>query len=80
MKTIKKEVARVKPGKIIDVIAVSHEPVRVVGKNNTAVLVSRDDWSAIQETMFLLSIPGMRESIKKGIKTPIVKCLKRIKW
>jgi len=80
MKTIKKEVARAKPGKIIDVIAVSHEPVRIAGKNNTAVVVSWDDWSAIQETMFLISIPGMRESIINGIKTPIAKCLKRIKW
>lgn len=80
MKTIKKEVAREKPGKIIDAIAVSHEHVRIAGKNNTAVVVSRDDWSAIQETMFLISIPGMRESIMKGIKTPIAKCLKRIKW
>lgn len=80
MKMIKAGKARVNLIKLIDAVVMYHEPVRIVGKNNTAVLVSRNDWSAIQETMFLLSIPGMRKSIIKGIKTPVAKCLKKLKW
>ena len=45
-----------------------------------AVLVSEDDWKAIQETIYLLSIPGMRESIRQGLKTPIKECSKEPSW
>jgi antitoxin YefM len=56
------------------------EPVRITGKRASAVLVSEEDWSAIQETLFLLAIPGMRESIRKGLKTPVSKCGKELRW
>ena len=46
----------------------------IVGKRSSAVLVSEEDWRAIEETLYLLSIPGMRESIKKGLKIPVEKC------
>ena len=49
-------------------VADSHIPVRIVGKRNTAVLVSAEDWRAIEETLHLASLPGMRESIKNGLK------------
>jgi prevent-host-death family protein len=58
----------------------SHEPVQIVGKRSSAVLVSEEDWKAISETLYLASIPGMRESIKKGLKTPVEKCSKEPGW
>ncbi|MEX0449658.1 type II toxin-antitoxin system Phd/YefM family antitoxin [Spiribacter sp. 221] len=54
---------------LIEETAESHQPVIITGKRNSAVLVSEEDWSAIQETLFLLSIPGMRESIHEGMDT-----------
>ena len=56
------------------------EPVRITGKRGTSVLLSEEDWNAIQETLFLLSIPGMRESIRSGLKTPVGKCKTELRW
>lgn len=58
---------------LLDQTAETHEPVQILGKRNNAVLVSEEDWRAIQETLYLVSIPGMRESILKGLKTPLGK-------
>jgi antitoxin YefM len=57
-----------------------HEPVLITGKRTNAVLISQDDRDAIQETLYLLSIPGMRESIRKGLATPVTKCAKELRW
>lgn len=57
--------ARAKLYRLIDEATSSHEPIVIKGKRNSAVLVSEDDWRAIQETLYLLNIPGMRESIRK---------------
>lgn len=65
---------------LIDQVAVSHKPIHIMAKRGNAVLISEEDWSAIQETLYLLSIPGMRESIIKGMKTPIKKCAKDLDW
>jgi len=72
--------ARKKLYRLIDEVEESHEAVHITGKRGKAVLVSEDDWSSIQETLYLLSIPGMGESIRKGLKTPVEKCSKDIKW
>jgi prevent-host-death family protein len=72
--------ARANLFKLIDEAADSHQPVVISGKRNSAVLVSEKDWAAIQETLYLLSIPGMRESIRKGMSTPRDKMSKTIKW
>jgi prevent-host-death family protein len=66
--------------RLIDEAAESHQPVMIMGKRNTAYLVSEEDWSAIQETLFLLSVPGMRESIRKGMETPVEECDEDIEW
>ena len=66
--------------RLIDDSAVSHQPVIIKGKRNTAVLVSGEDWAAIQETLFLTSIPGMRESILEGLKTPVGDCKTELDW
>jgi len=57
--------------KLIDDVAESHEPVQITGKRGNAVLVGEDDWRAVQETLYLVSIPGMRESIREGLATPL---------
>jgi prevent-host-death family protein len=55
---------------LIDEVGDSHEPVQITGKRGNAVLLSETDWNAIQETLHLVSIPGMRESILEGLATP----------
>ncbi len=72
--------ARANLYRLIDDAAESHRPITISGKRNSAVLVSADDWSAIQETLYLLSVPGMRESIKQGMAEPLAKSAKVIKW
>jgi antitoxin YefM len=65
---------------LLDDVAESHEPIQIAGKRHSAVLVSEDDWRAVQETLYLASIPGMRNSIRKGLKTPVAKCDKELDW
>jgi antitoxin YefM len=59
---------------LIDQVVQSHKPILIRGEHSNAILLAEEDWSAIQETLYLLSIPGMRESIKTGLATPIQKC------
>lgn len=72
--------ARKKLYTLLDEVALSHEPVQIAGKRNSAVLVSEADWRAIKETLFLLGIPGMRESIREGMQTPIEECKEELDW
>ncbi len=65
---------------LLDDVAESHMSVQITGKRNSAILVSKDDWQAIQETLFLTSIPGMRKSIQSGMRAPVSKCDKELKW
>jgi prevent-host-death family protein len=80
METISASKARANLYELIDEAAASHAPVTITGKRNDAVLVSAQDWAAIQETLFLLSVPGMRESIREGLATPIDECTTELKW
>ena len=80
MTTLTASQARAQLYKLVDRTADSHEPVQITGKRNNAVLVSEEDWRAIQETLYLLSIPGMRESIRTGLKTPLKKCSSKLDW
>lgn len=80
MTTLTASAARAKLYKLLDQTASSHEPVQITGKRSNAVLISEDDWRSIQETLYLLSIPGMRESIRKGLTTPVSKLAKTLKW
>lgn len=80
MTTLKASAARSKLYRLIDETASSHEPIMITGKRSSAVLVSEEDWRAIQETVYLLSIPGMRRSIRKGLTTPVEKCAKELSW
>jgi len=72
--------AREKIYKLIDETSMNHRPITITGKRNNAVLISQSDWEAIQETLHLMSIPGMRESIKKGLATPPSECSDELEW
>ncbi len=65
---------------LLDDVAASHEPVQIAGKRHSAVLVAEEDWRAIQETLHLTSVPGMRDAILKGLKTPVNKCARELDW
>lgn len=80
MATLSASKARTNLYRLIDDASSSHEAILITGKRSNAVLVSEDDWKAIQETIYLLSIPGMRESIRQGLKTPIKECSKEPGW
>jgi prevent-host-death family protein len=72
--------ARANLYRLIDETTESHQPILISGKRSSAVLLSADDWQAIQETLYLLSVPGMRESIKKGMAEPLAKSARAVKW
>ena len=80
MNTITASEARAGLYRWIDQTAESHKPVIISGKRANAVLVSEEDWSAIQETLYLLAIPGMRESIKDAMSEPLIKSKRTLKW
>lgn len=80
MSTITASEARANLYRLIDEAAESHQPLLITGKRNKAVLISEEDWQAIQETLFLLSVPGMRESIREGMDTPIEECDEALDW
>jgi len=66
--------------KLLDQVSETHEPLVIAGKRNKAILVSEDDWRSIQETLHLLSVPGMRESIIEGMKEPVEECTEKLDW
>jgi PHD/YefM family antitoxin component YafN of YafNO toxin-antitoxin module len=65
---------------LLDDLADSHEPVQITGKRHSGVLVTEADWRAMQETLFLTGVPGMRASILRGLKTPVEQCAKELDW
>jgi len=80
MTTLSVSEARTNLFRLIDEAAEGHQPITITGRRNNAVLVSAEDWNAIQETVYLLSVPGMRESIRKGMATPVEACNKELDW
>jgi len=65
---------------LVKAVSRSHQPIVIAGKSGNAVLLSESDWLAIQETMYLLSIPGMRDSIRQGLETPLEDCDRELEW
>nr|VFK19815.1 MAG: prevent-host-death family protein [Candidatus Kentron sp. LPFa] len=65
---------------LIDETTQTHQPIVITGKRGNAVLVSEEDWRSIAETLHLLSVPGMRESIKEGLKEDLSACSKELDW
>ncbi len=80
MTTLTASRARASLYKLLDKAASSHEPIQITGKRNNGILLSEEDWRSVQETLYLLSIPEMRESIRKGLKTPVSKTGRKLKW
>ena len=80
MKTVTATEARQRLYRLLDEIAVESEPVQITGKRANAVLVSEDDWRALQETVHLLSIPGMGESIREGMAARLEDCVEHLDW
>lgn len=65
---------------VLDGLAESHEVVQIAGQRHSGILVSEDDWRAIQETLYLTSISGMKESIVEGLRTPPEQCAQELDW
>lgn len=80
MHTISATKAREQLYSLIDQAAESHQPIQITGKRANAVLISQEDWMSIQETLHLVSIPGMRESIIEGMNTPAQECAEELEW
>jgi len=72
--------ARSRLYQLVDDTSASHEPIQITGKRSNAVLVSESDWRSIQETLYLVSIPGMRASIRKGLREPLGKSSTTLAW
>ena len=75
MQTITANEARTELQFLIDKAARTHEPIAVTGASHNTIIVAQKDWEAIQETLTLLAIPGMRESIRDGLTTPLEECI-----
>jgi PHD/YefM family antitoxin component YafN of YafNO toxin-antitoxin module len=80
MTTVTTREARANLSRHIDSAASSHQPILIAGERNNAVLISEEDWSADQETLVLLSVPGTRESIREGPATPVSECARELDW
>jgi antitoxin YefM len=80
MATLTATEARKRLYTLVDDVAESHDPIQIVGKRNSAVLVSEEDWRAVQETLYLSSVSEMRESIREGLKTPVEECEEELDW
>jgi antitoxin YefM len=80
MKTIAVTNARANLYKLIEEASSGGEPIHITGKRSNAVIISESDWRAIQETLYLLAIPGMRESIREGFETPVSDCSEELEW
>ncbi len=72
--------ARQQLQELIEIVSRSHQPIVIAGQSSNAVLLSEADWAAVQETLYLLSVPGMRESIREGLATPIEECDQELEW
>ncbi len=80
MKTLTATQVRKDIYRLLDEASMTHEPIQITGKRSNAVLISEDDWRSIQETLYLTSIPGMAESIKEGLSTPVDECDEELDW
>ena len=72
--------ARANLYRLLDQVAKTHEPVAITGRGHNGVLISEEDWRAIQETLYLLSVPGMRESVRTGLRTPLSETSEKPGW
>jgi prevent-host-death family protein len=72
--------ARENLDRLLEEVSSTHEPVRITGERGSAVLMGEQDWRALQETLYLVSQPGIREAIVEGVGTPIDECECELDW
>ncbi len=80
MKTITGEQAQATLPQLLEQAATSHEPIQINGATASAVLISEEEWRSIEETLYLLSVPGIRDSIQEGMRTPLGQCSSELPW
>lgn len=80
MKSFSEQQAQATLPQLLEQAALSHEPIQINGTTASAVLISEEDWRSIEETVYLLSVPGMRESIQMGMQTPLDQCSPELPW
>ena len=72
--------ARSKLYQLLDEVADSHDPIQITSKRSNAILISEDDWRSIQETLYLVYVLGMRDSIRKGMAEPLGRTSDKLDW
>ena len=80
MRTINVTKARANLYNLLIEASESHEPIQITGKKSNAILVSEEDWRSIQETLYLLSIPGIMKSIIKGLNADVMTDTQKLDW
>ncbi|HYR57312.1 MAG TPA: type II toxin-antitoxin system Phd/YefM family antitoxin [Chthoniobacteraceae bacterium] len=80
MHTFSIDEARAGLAQLLAQTAASHEPVAIADANVTGVLLSEADWRSVQETLHLLAVPGMRDSIREGLAEPVERCAEEAGW
>ncbi|WP_394753401.1 type II toxin-antitoxin system Phd/YefM family antitoxin [Crenothrix sp.] len=80
MQMLKASIVHANFDRLIEEATQSHEPIMITGEHSSAVLIAAEDWSAIQETLYLLAVSGMRESIKTGMAEPLAESAKAVEW
>ena len=80
MKTITDVQAQADLARVLEQAVASHEPIQITGRNASVVLIAEEDWRSIEETLYLLSVPGMRESVQEGMRTPVEECSTELPW
>ncbi len=61
--------------KLIEEVITTHEPVYITSKTGNVIMLSEEDYRSIQETLYLCSVPGMREKIVEGLNTSLEECV-----
>jgi len=72
--------AKKKLDSILEEVQDTYEPLIIAGEKHSAVLISEDVWRSIEETLYLSSIPGMKDSIINGMKEKIEDCASTVEW
>ena len=80
MTTMTATQARANLFKLLDLAAHSHEPIQITGRRQNSVLISEDDFRAMQETLHLLSVPGLKKSLLKAKNAPLKSYSKKRPW
>ena len=80
MKTVTDTQAQLSLPQLLEETAASHQPIQINSVTASAVLVSEEDWRSIEETLYLLSVPGLRQSVQEGMQTPLAQCSPELPW